>query len=116
VNRNFRLKNSADFKRVRRFGKSYAHPLVVLLVLPVPDDHTQIGIVAGRSVGNAVQRNHAKRMLREALRSILPQVKTGLKIILISRAPILKAELPEIQETMNQLFKIANLFNTNAVN
>ena len=116
MNRKFRLKNSADYKRVRRSGKSYAHPLVVLLVMSVPDEPTQIGIVAGKSVGNAVQRNHAKRMLREALRSILPQVKTGLKIILISRAPILKAELPEIQETMKQLFKKANLFNTNAVN
>jgi ribonuclease P protein component len=115
VNSNFRLKNSIDFMRVRRFGKSYAHPLVVLVVLPVPDEHTRIGIVASRSSGNAVQRNHAKRMLREAIRHLMPQIKSGWKIILISRPAILKAELPEIQDTMIQLFKRANLINHQAV-
>ena len=87
----------------------------MLIVLPAPDEHTQIGIVAGRSVGNAVQRNRAKRMLREALRMLVTHVEPGWKIILISRNPILKAELSEIQCTLDQLFKKANLINTNAV-
>lgn len=115
MNRNFRLKNSTDFKRVRRFGKSYAHPLIVLVILPAPEEPTQIGITAGRSMGNAVQRNRAKRMLREALRNLLPQIKTGWKIILISRAPVLHARFPEIQETLVQLFSKANLFSNNVI-
>ncbi|HEX5943558.1 MAG TPA: hypothetical protein VFY66_14840, partial [Anaerolineales bacterium] len=32
MQRKFRLTRSEDFKRVRRSGKSYAHPLVVLIV------------------------------------------------------------------------------------
>jgi ribonuclease P protein component len=116
VNRNFRLTNSLDFKRVRRSGKSYAHPLVVLVVLPSPDDQTQIGIIAGRSVGKAVQRNRAKRMLREALRTLLPQLEPGWKVILISRQPILFAESTEIQDTLNQLFKKAKLINNTISN
>jgi ribonuclease P protein component len=116
VNRNFRLKNSADFKRVRRFGKSYAHPLVVLVVLPAVDQHTQIGIIAGRTLGNAVQRNHVKRMLREALKDLLPQIRTGWKIILISREKILNAEFLDIQETLNQLFIKADLLSKNVIN
>jgi len=116
VNRNFRLTNSLDFKRVRRLGKSYAHPLVVLVVLPTPEDQTRVGIIAGRSVGNAVQRNRAKRMLREALRTLLPKVNPGWKIILISRQPILNAELTEIQETLNQLFNKAKLINDSTSN
>jgi ribonuclease P protein component len=113
VNRNFRLTNSTDFMRVRRFGKSYAHPLVLLVVLQVPDGKTQIGIVAGKSVGNAVQRNRAKRMLREAVVTLLTIVKPGLKIILVSRKPILKAELIEIQDTLSKLFTKANLISNN---
>jgi len=115
VKRNFRLTNSTDFLRVRRFGKSYAHPLVLLVVLQVPDEKTQIGVVAGRSVGNAVQRNRAKRMLREAVRTLLYLVKPGWKIILISRRPILKAELTEIQDTLIMLFLKANLISNNDV-
>jgi ribonuclease P protein component len=115
VNHNFRLTNFTDFKRVRRSGKSYAHPLVMLLVLPILDEQTRIGIVAGRSVGNAVQRNRAKRMLREAVRELLSHIKPGWKIVLISRKPILKAELSEIQVSLDQLFKKANLISNNDV-
>ena len=32
MQRKFRLTRSEDFKRVRRSGKSYAHPLVILIV------------------------------------------------------------------------------------
>ena len=87
----------------------------MLLVLPIPDEQTRIGIVAGRSVGNAVQRNRAKRMLREAVRVLLFHIKPGWKIILISRKPILKAELSEIQVSLDQLFKKANLISNNDV-
>jgi ribonuclease P protein component len=115
VNRNFRLTNSTDFMRVRRFGKSYAHPLVLLVVLQVSDEKTQIGIVAGKSVGNAVQRNRAKRMLREAVGTLLYNVKPGWKIILVSRKPILKAELTKIQDTLSKLFRRASLLSNNDV-
>jgi ribonuclease P protein component len=111
VNRNFRLTQSTDFKRVRRSGKSYAHPLVVLVVLPAEGERTRFGVAAGRSVGNAVQRNRAKRLVREALRLLLPMIKPGWKVILISRNPILNADLPEIKNCLHQLFLKANLIN-----
>jgi ribonuclease P protein component len=72
--------------------------------------------MAGRSVGKAVQRNRAKRMLREALQTLLPQLKPGWKIILISRRPILIAELTEIHDSLNQLFNKAKLINNNISN
>jgi ribonuclease P protein component len=109
VNRNFRLTQSTDFKRVRRFGKSYAHPLVVLVVSPADSERTHIGIVAGQSVGNAVHRNRAKRMLREAIRPLLSKLKPGWNIILVSRKPILEAKLPEIQNNLQQLFSKAEI-------
>jgi len=112
VNRNFRLTGSTDFKRVRRSGKSYAHPLVVLVVLPAAEKQTRFGIIAGRSVGKAVHRNRAKRMLREALRALLPNIQPGWNVILIARTPILTAKLTEIQETLRQLFAKAELIIT----
>jgi ribonuclease P protein component len=109
VNRNFRLTQSTDFKRVRRYGKSYAHPLLVLVVLPTDEERTHIGVTAGRSTGNAVQRNRAKRLLREALRPILTQLRPGWKIIVISRKPILAATLTEIKISLLKLLSRADL-------
>jgi ribonuclease P protein component len=111
VNRNFRLTQSTDFKRVRRSGKSYAHPFIVLVVLSAEGERTRIGVTAGRSVGSAVQRNRAKRLLREAIRPLLPQIQQGLKVILIARKPILKAELPEIRTSLQELLARAQVSN-----
>jgi len=85
VNRRFRLTRSANFERVRRFGKSYAHPLVVLIALPNQAESSRFGVAAGRSVGNAVRRNRAKRLLRSALQQQLPVIKPGWDVVLIAR-------------------------------
>ena len=109
MNRNFRLRQSNDVKRVRRFGRSYAHPLVVLVVLAAQEGTSRFGVIAGRSVGNAVQRNRAKRRIREALRNLMPQVKPGWNVIAISRKPIQQATFIEIKDCLCQLLSKAGL-------
>ena len=111
MNRNFRLTQSTDFKRVRRYGKSYAHPLFVLVTMPAEGERTRIGVTSGRSIGGAVQRNRAKRLVREALRPLLPEIKPGWKAVIISRPPILQAEFSEIQSSLHQLLMKADLVN-----
>ncbi len=109
MNRNYRLRKAADFKRVRRSGRSYAHPFIVLVTMPANGERTQIGIIAGKSVGGAVQRNRAKRLVREAVRPLLTQLNHGWKIILICRSQILKTELPQIQAGLQELFTKARI-------
>jgi ribonuclease P protein component len=109
VNRNFRLTQSTDIKRVRRSGRSYAHPLAVLVVLQDDGEKTRIGVTAGKAIGKAVQRNRAKRLLREALRPLLPRLEPGWKAIIIARNPILAADFSDIQNCIRQLFMRANL-------
>ena len=77
MNRRFRLTRSTDFKRVRRIGKSYAHPLVVFVAAPNELQQVRIGVVAGRAVGSAVQRNRAKRQLRACLQQWLACLPGG---------------------------------------
>lgn len=137
MQRKFRLTRSEDFKRVRRFGKSYAHPLVVLIVQahdwrsrpedkrnspvekygtsippafgesPVSHPRVKVGVAAGRTVGTAVYRNRAKRLLREAIRPLLPNITPGLDLILIARPGLVTATLEETRQALLTLLQRA---------
>jgi ribonuclease P protein component len=109
VKRKFRLTQTTDFKRVRQFGKSYAHPLVVLIVLANEHGRTQIGVSAGRSVGNAIERNRAKRILRESIRPRIAQVYPGWDMVLIARHGAAQAKLADIEQSVTTLLKKAGI-------
>jgi ribonuclease P protein component len=116
VQRKFRLTRSEDFKRVRRSGKSYAHPLVVLIVQthdqrsnPADQPRVKIGVAAGRTVGTAVHRNRAKRHLREAMRSLIPKISSNLDLILIARPGLVTATLEETHRALLTLLERAKI-------
>lgn len=132
MQRKFRLTRSEDFKRVRRSGKSYAHPLVVLIVQshdkrsspvdkrsttvphafsesPVDQPRVKVGVAAGRTVGTAVYRNRAKRLLREAMRPLIPKITSDLDLILIARPGLVSATLEETRQTLFTLLQRAGI-------
>jgi len=109
VQRNFRLTRSEDFKRVRRDGKSYAHPLVVLIVQNNDQPRVRVGVAAGKSVGTAVIRNRAKRLLREAMRALIPSIALGSDLILIARPALASATLADTQLALLNLLQRAKI-------
>ena len=109
MQRRFRLTRAEDFKRVRRDGKSHAGPLVVLITLANQASGARVGVVAGRTVGNAVQRNRAKRLLREAMRPRLPDLRPGWDLILVARPPIATASLDQTRASLDSLLQRAGL-------
>lgn len=116
MQRQFRLTRSADFKRVRRFGKSYAHPLVVLVAQANQGVEVRVGVAAGRTVGSAVKRNRAKRLLREAMRNLIPSVASGWDVILIARPALASSTLTETREALLTVLRRAELISlSNAV-
>lgn len=109
MNRRFRLVKSADFKRVRRNGKSYAHPFIVLIAHPNHTDQLRIAVVAGRSVGSAVRRNRAKRLMRAVLQQRLKTIRPGWDIILIARQSMANADYETTDQAIDNLINRANL-------
>ena len=107
----FRLTRSEDFKRVRRIGKSYSHPLVVLVAQPSEDStqHVRVGVAAGKTTGTAVHRNRAKRLLREALRPYLASLASGWDLILVARPPLVTATLEDTRIALFNLFRRAKI-------
>ena len=109
MQRSFRLTRSEDFKRVRRDGKSYAHPLVVLIVQNNDQPRVRVGVAAGKAVGTAVYRNRAKRLLREVMRSLIPNIASGSDLILIARPALVSATLEDTQRALLNLLQRAKV-------
>jgi ribonuclease P protein component len=114
VQSKFRLSRSEDFKRVRRTGRSYAHPLVVLMVQAADPStrHVRVGVAAGKTTGTAVHRNRAKRLLREAMRSLLPLIASGWDLVLIARPALVTATLEETRSALLTLLRRAKIIPT----
>lgn len=108
----FRLRRATDFSRVRQQGKSFAHPLLVLIALPNSNGELRIGVAAGRSVGKAVERNRAKRRLRAAVAPLIPRMNTGWDILFISRSAIRGAAYTEIQDGVRSVLTRAGLLSS----
>ncbi len=69
VNSRYRLRNSADFERVRSERRGVVDPLLRLQVRPNDLGHPRMGISVSRRLGGAVERNLIRRRLRAAAAS-----------------------------------------------
>ena len=109
VQRKFRLTRSQDFMRVRQSGKSYAHPLIVLIAQANDEMKIRVGVAAGRTVGSAVKRNRAKRLLRAAMRPLISSLSSGWDLVLIARPALAASNLTATRQALLNLLGRAHL-------
>ena len=110
MQRQFRLRRSADFERMRAEGRTWRHPLLTLSVAPNQLDHNRYGFIASRRLGGAVVRNRTRRVLREIVRAASPALAPGFDIILIARDEIVRHPYSKIREALEVLFRRVGLW------
>jgi ribonuclease P protein component len=104
------LKTDGQFERVRRAGKSWAVGPVVLNAAPNGESAIRCGFVAGKKVGGAVERNRARRLIREAMRLRLTALKPGWDLVWIARPSINNSDFASVSEAVDQALKRGKLF------
>lgn len=65
-----RLRSSSVISGVVRSGRRRAVGTVTLHVAPNERGDVRVAVVASRRIGDAVRRNRAKRLIREAVRTV----------------------------------------------
>jgi len=111
MRKKYRLRANADFERLRRKGRTLAHPLVVLSVLPNDLEYSRFGFAVGRQVGKAVARNQIKRRMRESVRMKLERcdIVSGWDFVFIARRPIRDASFHQVDEAIGLVLRRAGL-------
>ena len=93
-----RLRNRLDFKHVYAEGIKVGGALVVVFARPREGPASRLGITATRRSGNAVERNRARRRIRELFRRH-PEVLAGPTVDLVVnvRSGCARAPWPELE-------------------
>ncbi|MDD5823268.1 MAG: ribonuclease P protein component [Firmicutes bacterium] len=106
----FTLRNQKNFSAVYNRGKSKGSKYVVVLYRRNNKDVSRLAYVASKKVGNSVQRNRARRLMREAYRTMSKHIVPGYDVIFVARNSINDCKCGEVQRSMFGAIRAAGLF------
>jgi ribonuclease P protein component len=114
ITRSLRLRDPREFQRVRKRGRSWTTPYLVLVAKGNRLEHNRYGFAVGRRVGNAVARNKVKRWMREAIRKKHPDLRQGFDVVLIARGRMAEsaADYGTVEQSVGILAERAGLTST----
>lgn len=109
LSRFHRLRSSLEIAEVKAAGRVLRGAHSMLLVLARAGVPTRVGFIASKkSVGGAVERNRARRRLREIVRRRWPRLPlTGYWILVIAHRGALSAPHQELASDLERLLATA---------
>ena len=108
--RSARIKQSRDFARLRQHGKRLTLGCLIAnwQGLP-PNASSRLGVITPASVGGAVIRNRARRLLREAFRLHQHDLAGPIDLVLVARKSIAEKAFGEVEKDFLTTLRKAGL-------
>ena len=108
MQKKYRLSGRKTFNYLLNKGTSV--PSKALVLIYAPSKYTKhVGFIVSKKIGNAVTRNRTRRRLREAFRSLIPDIKDYTNYIVIARKGIEELDFIEIKTALIGVLKRAKL-------
>ncbi|MFA6193267.1 MAG: ribonuclease P protein component [Parcubacteria group bacterium] len=108
-----RLKGKKVFNDIFRLGKTFSNDVLLMkIVSGEKDQPAKFGFAASLKFSKkAVERNKAKRWMREAVRARIKEVQLGKEVVFLinPKFPKEKLSLKLIQESIKKLLKQAKI-------
>jgi ribonuclease P protein component len=110
LGRDSRLAQSRDFARIRQQGERLAQGCLIanwnkLSVGAKP----KLGVVTSKKIGGAVQRNRARRLLRESFRRHQHEFLQPVELVLVARNSIAGKKFAAVEKDFLAALKRASL-------
>lgn len=109
------LKLNREFRRLYYKGKFCARGCIVVYAMKNRRGINRLGLTAGKSVGNAVKRNRAKRLMRESYRLSEDKLEKGFDIVIVARAAINGKKLDKVMRDVVQALEKTNVCKASAL-
>lgn len=100
-----KLKKNEDFRSVFRNGIRKEGQYFYLYLAPKQQKSSRIGIIVKKEIGNAVQRNRIKRLLREIFRKRYDDLFSLNDMIVMVKQEILHTRLKEIEDEFEHIMR-----------
>ena len=107
------LRKQSDFARIYKQGKSKSSRFAVILYRRNGLRFTRTAFVSSKKVGNSVERNRSRRLMRAAYRNLEPNIKSGYDIIFVARAAIIGCKEPEVERQLKKTLESVGILTGN---
>ena len=98
------IKDDRVFRQLYKKGKSLAFPTVVVYYRKNRQSVNQLGLTTTKKIGKAVQRNRARRIIREAYRLLEPTLIRGYDIVIVARSKTPFVLMDEVKSDLTRAF------------
>ena len=82
---------------------------MVVYALKNRTKNVRVGIKKKKKVGNAVQRNRSRRVIREAFRALAPRVRPGFDLVLVARGKTPYVKSTDVRRQLERQLQAAGL-------
>ncbi len=91
------IKLNKDFLKAYKKGRFTANKSVSVYYIPNRSPYNRIGITTSKKIGNAVDRNRARRIIKAAYRNAEVLFPIGYDIVFVARPEIASAKSRDIE-------------------